>query len=283
MKKMKRAVIAMLAVSISLSLAAQGHAKGPYRIIMVVGDVKVVSGGATVSAAVDRDLDGGETIVTGPGSMADISMGGSGYMRVQENTRVTVASLVKASGGPDVDIDSGGVLVFLSKLLKGNNYEVKTRTTVASVRGTIFQVAGDEEQSQVDVFAGSVMASPVKDGVVQSQIVQMVSEGQSLNLTRLLVADILAKKKKLTLSALRSEIKEAFMKQALQIREMPEFKKYGGEDLKKQINERIEKIKLDLKDKKLDTGSLKEQLKNKKEELLKNRERMIRELKGTGK
>lgn len=280
MKEMKRAVMAMCALSISLCIATHGHAKGSYRIIMVVGDVKVAAGGETVPAAVNRELEGGETIITGQGSVADISMGGSGYMRVQENTSVTVASLAKSGGGPDADIDSGGVLVFLSKLLKGNNYEVKTRTTVASVRGTIFQVAGDEEESRVDVFAGSVMASPVKDGVIQSQIVQMVSEGQSLNLTKLLVADILAKKKKLTLSAMRSEIKEAFMKQALQIRETPEFKQQG-EELKKQINERIEKIKLDLKDKKLDTGSLKERLKNRKEELLKNRERMIRELKGT--
>ncbi|MBN2161142.1 MAG: FecR domain-containing protein [Spirochaetes bacterium] len=280
MKGIQCTIIAMLTASMFLSLSSPADAKRAYKIIMMVGDVKIESGGATATAAVNQVLEGGEVIITGAGSIADISMGGNGYMRVQENTRVKIAALAKAAGDPDVDMESGGVLVFLSKLLKSNKYEVKSRTQVASVRGTIFQVTGDRDESQLDVFAGSVVSSPVEDGIVQRQIVQMVSEGQSLNLTKLLVADVLAKKKKLTLSALRSEIKEAFMKQALQIRESPEFKKYGGRELKKQINERIEKIKQELKDKKLDTKSLKEQLKNKKEELLKDREKMIRELKG---
>ena len=248
------------------------YGKGAYKLVMMVGNVKIIAAGKTHAATVNENLSGGETIVTGSNSMADITMGGRGYLRVQEKSRVAVASLKKAGGDPDLDMKSGNVMLIMSKLTRGNNYDVKTSTTVASVRGTIFQVSGDESRSELDVFTGQVMVNPVSDGVVQRQITELVSEGQSLTLDKVIMNDILAKKKKITLSVLRSEVKDAFMKQALLIRDTPEFKKLNVE-VKTELDDRILKIKQELKEKNLDRKSLKEQMKQEREKL---REKMKR-------
>ena len=52
---------------------------------------------------------------------------------------------------PDLDMENGGIIVIMSKLKKDDSYGVKTTTNVASVRGTMFQVAGDEAGSEVKV------------------------------------------------------------------------------------------------------------------------------------
>jgi hypothetical protein len=267
MNKINYSIIALTAMSFFLSAQTHVLGKDAYKLVMKVGNVKIVGAGKTRNAVINEYLGGGESIVTGNNSMADISMCGRGYMRIQEKTRVAVASLKKNGGSPDLDMSSGHVMIIMSKLAKGNNYEVKTSTTVASVRGTIFQVSGDESKTDLDVFTGQVKVNPVSGGVVQRQITELVSEGQSLSLDQALINDILAKKKKITLSVLRSEVKDAFMKQALLIRDTPEFKKLNS-DVKTELDQRIQKIKLELKDKNLDRKSLKDQMKQEREKLL---------------
>jgi hypothetical protein len=267
MCNINRLLIGMSLTFLCFSAQPYVFGKDGYRLVMKVGNVAIVSAGKTTTAAINQYLGGSETIVTGKNSLADISMGGQGYMRIQENSRVAVAQLKKKAGDPDLRMSSGRVILIMSKLSKGNRYDVGTSTTVASVRGTIFQVSGDESKTDLDVFTGQVMVNPVSNGVVQAQITELVSEGQSLSLDKALVRDILAKKKKITLSALRSEVKDAFMKQALLIRETPEFKKLNL-DVKTELDQRIEKIKLELKSKNLDRNSLKDKLKQERDKLL---------------
>ncbi|MBN1498003.1 MAG: FecR domain-containing protein [Spirochaetes bacterium] len=251
--------IAFLATMLIMGAAIHpAYAGNKYRLITALGDVKIITGTTSSPAVQGQDLSGDQIIVTGKGSMADVSLGGRGLMRVQENTRVAVATIEK-KGGPDLDMEQGGILVILSKLLKGNSYQVKTHTQVVSVRGTIFQVSGDTSKSQLDVFTGSVMVSPVTDGAIQSQIVQMVTEGQSLSLDRRTVLEILAKRRKISLSAIRAEVKDAFMKQAMTMRELPEYKKLNR-DTRKELDDRIQRIRQELKEKGLDRESLKEKL-----------------------
>jgi hypothetical protein len=260
-------LIALAVMFIFFSTQAHVFGKDAYKLVMKVGTVNIITAGKTRTAIINQYLGGSETIVTGKNSLADISMSGKGYMRIQENSKVAVASLKKAAGDPDLNMSSGKVILIMSKLSKGNRYNVGTSTTVASVRGTIFQVSGDESKTDLDVFTGQVLVNPVSGGVVQSQIAEMVSEGQSLSLDKVLVTDILAKKKKITLSALRSEVKDAFMKQAVLIRETPEFKKLNL-DVKTELDQRIQKINLELKDKNLDRNSLKDKLKEERDKLL---------------
>ena len=266
MKPAKYATIALIIMTLLVIMLPAGHGADTYLIRAAVGDVKVIVDGKAHTAAASENLAGGETIVTGNNSMADLIMGQKGFMRIQENSRVAVSSLMKDDDRPDLDMNSGSILVILTRLVKGGSYEVKTPTQVAAVRGTIFQVSGNDNQSQLDVLAGSVLVNPVVNGVAQRKFSQLVSENQSLTLNKVLVLEILSKKKNFKLSAMRREIKDTILKHMAHIRQSPEFQNFNKE-LKNEINERILKIKQEINDKKLDRESLKERLKQEQERL----------------
>ncbi len=266
MKIMKLGLaLTCLAVFASSMLPAGAAGKtGAYMLTFMLGDVKIVSDGTTRTAVLHQSLGGGETIITGPKSMADLLMGKNGYMRIQEKSKISLASLKKAKGDPDLDMESGRVMVIKSKLAKGNRYEVKTRTNTASIRGTVFQVSDSGKESQLDVLFGSVLVNPVLNGIVQRQVGEVVEENQSLTLDQALVQDILKKKKKMTAKEMRREVRESLMKHVAEIRRSPEFQKLN-DDLKKQLKEQIEKAKKELEEKGLDRKSLK---KKKKKDLI---------------
>ena len=184
MKRMITGAALLVALPLALMMTVSGHAATQYSIQMIVGDVKIISGGKTSAAAVDRVLGDGDTVVTGKNSLADICFGDRGLVRVQESSKVSVASLKQKTDDPDLNLDSGSILMTLSKLVKGESYQVRTNTQVASVRGTDFQVTSDTDESRVDVLSGIIQVNPVADGVVKKDIQENVSENQSLSLSR---------------------------------------------------------------------------------------------------
>jgi len=240
-----------------------------YTIVFTVGDVKITSAGASRPAVLGMKLNGGETIVTGANSMSDLSYGKSGYLRIQEKSRVSIALLEKRKkGDPDLGMESGRVMVVMSKLSKKNGYAVKTDTHVASIRGTVFQVSETGQESQLDVLFGSVAVNPVLDGVVKTEIEETVGENQSLTLTRGMLQDIIAKKKRMSLSEIRKEIRESMMNQIIQLRDSPQFKELGDK-VKKEIEERVRTIKEELKQRNLDRKSLEEKMRQERERIQK--------------
>lgn len=239
-----------------------------YAIVFTVGDVKITSAGASRPALPGMKLNGGETIVTGANSMADLSYGKSGYLRIQEKSRVSVASLKKRKGDADLGMESGRVMVVMSKLSKKNGYAVKTDTHVASIRGTVFQVSETGQESQLDVLFGSVAVNPVWDGVVKTEIEETVGENQSLTLTRGMLQEIIARKKRMSLSELRKEIRESMMNQIIQLRDSPQFKELGDK-VKKEIDERVRTIQEELKQRNLDRTSIEEKLRQERERIQK--------------
>ncbi|TFH41857.1 MAG: hypothetical protein E4G96_04670 [Chrysiogenales bacterium] len=265
-----RAVAALLIVSLA-ALPGRGEEAGTIR--MVLGVVTIESGGASRAAAVNDRLAGGETIVTGPNSMADVLMGERGYIRIREKSRVKIASLKKEAQESDLELSMGGVMIFLPKLARKGAYEVKSPTQVAAVRGTIFQMSGEDDGSRVDVLSGTVAVNPVADGEVKRDFTQLVSENQSLMLNRAIVLQILLGKKKFKIETMRRDIKENFRKQVEQIRQLPDFQRFS-DDMKKEVNDRVLRIKEEMKEKQLDRESLKERMKQEKERLKQERGRM---------
>jgi len=260
----RHALAGLIIVPLMFVTAQAASGARQYKIIMMMGNVRVAAGGTVHAASFNEKLSGGETIITGSGSFADISMGGKGYMRIQENSKVALASLKKRSDDPDLDMENGNVIVIMSKLKKDDSYGVKTSTNVASVRGTMFQVAGDEAASEINVFSGTVLVNPVSNGEIQRQIAEMVTEGRSLALNRDLVMDLMAKKRTMKLSEIRREVRESFMKQIGEIQATPEYKNQSA-DLRKEIDDRVRKFKQELRDRKIDPDSLREKIRNERE------------------
>lgn len=242
MKRINACAVLLIASALAAAAAVPGYGQAKYTIEMVVGEVKIVSGGAASAAAVDRALAGGDVIVTGKNSMADVSFGDRGLVRVQENTRVAMASLKKGAEEPDLDLGGGGILVMFSKLVKGEVFRVKASTQVAAIRGTSFEVTSDGGGSRVVVLTGTIAVSPVADGTVRSEIQEFVSENQSVFLDRGAVREIIARRRKIVASALSEGDLDKLVGRFNNIRESRGFKRLRS-GLRGEIESRISKIR----------------------------------------
>ncbi len=219
------------------------HADGAqpaYQVQAVVGDVKIISGGSESPAAEGRTLGGGETIVTGKNSMADISWGDRGLVRVDEKTKISVALLSKKSEDPDLDLSAGSVMVMLSKLVRGESFQVKTSTQVASVRGTSFEVGANGDSSRVNVITGRIMIHPVHGGRILREIGEEVGEERSVAMNRQMVREIVAKKRKIAVTALRNADLDRLTGRIDAMRKSRGFNKLNS-GVRNEINRRMER------------------------------------------
>ncbi len=232
----------LVALVLAAAVAVRGYGRTQYTIQMVVGDVNIISGGKTSVAAMDGILAGGDTIVTGGNSMADISFGDLGLVRVQESTKVRVASLKKSADDSGLDLDGGGILVMLSKLVKGDSFQIRTSTQVASVRGTSFEVTSDGDGSRVDVLTGTIMVNPVADGSIRREIREYVSENQSITLNRGAVREIIAKRRKMIVSELKDRDLDGLVDRFGKLRDSRGYKRLNR-GLRGEFESRINKVR----------------------------------------
>lgn len=231
----------ILPVAVIAALIIVPRAEGgqqAYMVQAIVGDVKIVAGGATKAAAEGLALGGGDTVVTGRNSMADIAWGDRGLVRVNEKTRISVASLARKSGDPDMEMSGGSIMVMLAKLVRGESFQVKTATQVAAVRGTSFQVSADDDSSRVDVLTGSIMVHPVRDGMIIREIAESVAEEHSVSMNRSMVRDIVAKRRKIAVALLKKGDLDALTDRFDAMRESRGFKRLNPK-IRNEINERI--------------------------------------------
>ncbi|HQO03187.1 MAG TPA: PQQ-binding-like beta-propeller repeat protein [Spirochaetota bacterium] len=104
-----------------------------------------------------------DRIKTSPGALLDLQIGSS-VVRLKEKTELILAQLFRdGTTGVEkssLELSVGKVLVSPRKLLKDENFYVKTPTAVAGVRGTKFMVTADKaKDTQISVIEGSVRVS----------------------------------------------------------------------------------------------------------------------------
>jgi hypothetical protein len=119
------------------------------------GTAKVTSakGSVTVNgqpAKVADTFGPGGSIVTGPGSHADVYLGVNGpTVQVNQNTKVTFEQLSYDDAGPEVIVETklaleqGTVAGYVKKTSSQSTYSVTTPTTTAAIRGTTYLVDAD--------------------------------------------------------------------------------------------------------------------------------------------
>jgi len=97
----------------------------------------------------------GDVIKTGPNSSATILVdenGAAGDILIRENSTMKIASLIMNQETADkdtvLDLAIGKVLVHANKLEGNSNFAVKTPTSMAGVRGTMFEVEVTEENKE---------------------------------------------------------------------------------------------------------------------------------------
>ena len=123
-------------------------------IAFFVGDVKKNSTDIQIGEALKES----DIILTGINSSCDIKIGES-MIRIKENSKLIISQLLNREKADNVvlGLDVGKMLCRPKKLLKNENFYVRTPTAVAGVRGTVFSVEADAKKTtRIKVFKGSV-------------------------------------------------------------------------------------------------------------------------------
>jgi len=130
------------------------------RLIFSIGDVQVKESEAWNPAAENMILYQGNEIKTGPASQCNIVIGDSSFVSVKENSHLLLESLFRSAEGSEsstLQLQVGKSVINPKKLLKGDQFRVKTPTAIAAVRGTKFIVESRPEGNmKVSVVDGKV-------------------------------------------------------------------------------------------------------------------------------
>lgn len=123
-------------------------------VIRTEGDVKVKTANESnwTPAEVGMKLSQAATIKTGKKSWAELRVGMVGGIRIKENTEVVLNELSSKPNGSEniiLYMNIGEMLVDARGIAKDTDFQVRTPTTIAAVRGTIYNVKIEGETTEV--------------------------------------------------------------------------------------------------------------------------------------
>ncbi|WP_083652868.1 FecR family protein [Deinococcus marmoris] len=157
--------------------AAQFTGLGAASVEATRGPVSLLQRGATRVAVIGDDLQPGAALNTGAAAWAEIGFTGGGYLRLNEQSALSVVSIERTSAGREVllRLDRGTAWNVVEKGQGG--YRIDTPVVSTAVRGTVFRV---DANGLVKVFDGQV-ALPGQMAGGQEAGTQAVSQGQQLS------------------------------------------------------------------------------------------------------
>jgi outer membrane protein assembly factor BamB len=168
-------------------------------VIFSSGYVSVRRGEQWHELDVEDLVETGDLVKTNGDSFAEIQFTDFGIIRIQQNTELIVRALHLQEGQSKVDmkLNKGKVLAKVSKLSKGEEFEVRTSTALAGVRGTEFMVKQDEgsDRASIAVKEGKVSVVPIEvadkiekiKGELKTEAAKEVLEG--MEVPEILVAE----------------------------------------------------------------------------------------------
>ena len=142
------------------------------------GVVTVIRGSSRLSGEIGLSLLRGDTVETGPDSLAVLELENRGTLKLRENTSVVLSDL-----GDDISVSlSAGGLFSRIRRLSGRGYRVRTPNVSAAVRGTEFFVAyGLAIEDAPDVWL-CVNEGSVEVALDDSGDSVLVKEGEGINI-----------------------------------------------------------------------------------------------------
>jgi hypothetical protein len=135
-------------------------------VVFVEGSATAVKNGQKSEIHIGDILQSGDTINTDSGSQMDVSLSNNTVIRIRQNTSLMLQEIVKTIDGGErvkVDLTSGSTLNHINKLGSNDHYIVHTPTSVASVRGTSFEITSDNKQSVITVGQGKVHVEEIQN------------------------------------------------------------------------------------------------------------------------
>jgi hypothetical protein len=155
---------------------------GAAKVIQLTGQVSVLRDSVPWALQAGSDVLVRQIIITGPDGFAVFRVADGSTFEVYPNSRVTFRA--NPSNWKDMlDLWLGRVKVHIEKLSgQPNHNRVRTPTAVISVRGTIFDVAVEDEDSTLVAVEEGLVA--VQHALLPSKDPKMVSQGESIRVYR---------------------------------------------------------------------------------------------------
>lgn len=221
------------------------------------GNVTIKSGSGETAAKAGDVVAEGSTIITGPGSVADIYFN-ENVIRILEKSTVVIRELFQEAGSSkeftELYVEEGRVFSKVArKLVPGEKYQVTTKTTVAGVRGTEFIVEETEEGSRIACIEGIVAVKKADED--DSKLINLeagneavIDENKKLNVRELKEQNRENLRKiRDEIKEIRKDIREKFEKQREEIKkqvsDLKESTKAKVEEQKAQDKENVKSIK----------------------------------------
>jgi len=154
---MSRKVLLFLLIA---ALAALAGAEVTY----AVGSVAFYRGGITYTASLNTKLNNGDIVLTGDRSKVELTFADGSIVRLSSNSELTVNRAESSGLGTSTVLtcSSGRLWSNVIPFKEGgdSSYVVKTPTSTAAVRGTIFRTnVGADTSTSVRVYDGQVEVS----------------------------------------------------------------------------------------------------------------------------
>jgi hypothetical protein len=175
---MMRRISLMIALAIWLAPHAAFATEWAGQVIFVNGSVKISRGGKLVNAALKTPAMKGDTVVTGKRSTAKILFPDDSLLTVRPDTSVEITEYLfdakKSRAASLFRLLAGKVRAVVGRA----SFSIKTQTAVAGARGTVFEVAYNEQTriTMVSVIEGIVELRNVNPAVSGLRV---VTAGQS--------------------------------------------------------------------------------------------------------
>jgi outer membrane protein assembly factor BamB len=133
-------------------------------VVYASGDVSVDRGAGWEMLDVDDCVELSHRVKTEAASFCEIQFADFGIIRIQEKTEIAISQvyLKEDQNKVRVKLDEGKLLCKVNKLTKGEEFQVRTATALAGVRGTEFMVTTKPDKSvHFAVKEGTVAVVPV--------------------------------------------------------------------------------------------------------------------------
>lgn len=242
MKRNTKIMMIWICALLTVVSCAPQEAQSPRGVVlMAVGDVTIKGTHGEKRPARIRDaVNEKDILTTGEGSFATVQIGAKSVIRIQEESTVKFASLFgKKQKNCELVLKSGEVLSKIQKLGKGENFGVRTRTVLASVRGTEFSVACRDMKATVAVRRGKVAVNtsidshePMEKVIREEREQAVIEEGKAADVR--VAVDAAEEAPGVSLREIRREEELTIQKVGI-VEIIPGVEKKDAEDLEKAV------------------------------------------------
>ena len=171
-------ILALCMIVITLSSCSKKKVGATAIVIMTNGTVEKISSQKNIVPLRLKDaLVKGDIIKTGPESFVVIQIGDDILARIQPDSTVEVKSLFEQEN-TEIFLEKGQIISVVKKFSKENNYNIKTPTALAAVRGTEYSISFYKGRSVLAVKEGKVQLSSLESKEKSKEL--MVETGNTV-------------------------------------------------------------------------------------------------------